>query len=181
MNPSQPPSFQFKHLLSASEKLRAQLQTALEESTEATVRALAAELPRSISFDADRPALTIAFVGQYNAGKSTLIKALTQRDEIIIDSDVCTDHATAYDWQGVRLIDTPGVRAGFVEHDHLTEDQITKSDLLIFMITAELFGEIIGSYFRDLAFTKRRASAIDARGEQDGSRSGHSRGKAWRY
>ena len=160
MNPTPPPAFQFKHLLWAADNLRSQLQTALDESAEATVQALASELPRSISFDADRPALTIAFVGQYNAGKSTLIKALTQRDEIIIDSDVCTDDATAYDWQGIRLIDTPGVRAGFVEHDHLTEDQITKSDLLIFMITAELFGEIIGSYFRDLAFTKRRASEL---------------------
>lgn len=48
-------------------------------------------------------ALTLAFIGHYNAGKSTLIKALTDRDNVTIDADVCTHEVTAYAWHDLRL------------------------------------------------------------------------------
>ena len=159
MNPTEAPDFQYKTFLAAAEGLRVELQRGLAASADEAVRALDAELPQPIS-DSSSPALTIAFVGQYNAGKSTLIKALTLHEEIAIDADVCTNVVTAYDWHGVRLLDTPGIRAGLVEHDRLAEDQIIRSDLLVFMITAELFGDTMGAYFRELAFTNRRASEM---------------------
>ena len=133
---------------------------AVKSSKEEQVRALVSELSGSSLREDDRPPLTLAFVGQYNAGKSTLIKALTGRVEIPIDSDVCTNQIVAYDWEGIRLIDTPGVHAGLPTHDDLTENQIAKSDLLIFVITAELFGDDIALYFRELAFARRRASEL---------------------
>lgn len=95
-------------------------------------------------------ALTLAFVGQYNAGKSTLIKALTGRDDVTIDADVCTHEVTAYAWHDLRLLDTPGVQAGISEHDAQTEKSILESDLVIFVITAELFSDSTASYFRRL-------------------------------
>jgi len=136
------------------------LRKALGESADETVRNLQTELPSTLAPDEAKPLLTIAFVGQYNAGKSTLLKGITQQENIAIDGDVCTDQVAAYDWNGVRLLDTPGVRAGTVDHDALTEAQIAKSDLLIFVITGELFGDVIGTYFRDLAFEKRRSSEM---------------------
>lgn len=159
MNSTEASTFQYKHFLATAEGLRVELHHALATSADETIRSLNEELPQPIS-DSGSPALTIAFVGQYNAGKSTLIKALTLHEEIAIDADVCTNVVTAYDWHGVRLLDTPGMRAGFVEHDRLAEDQITRSDLLVFMITAELFGDTIAAYFRELAFTNRRASEL---------------------
>jgi ribosome biogenesis GTPase A len=53
--------------------------------------------------------LTVAFIGQYNAGKSTTISALTGRRDIRIDSDIATDKTANYDWNGIKLIDTPGL------------------------------------------------------------------------
>lgn len=38
--------------------------------------------------------LTVAFVGQYSSGKSTLISALTARRDIKIDADIATDKTT---------------------------------------------------------------------------------------
>jgi tRNA U34 5-carboxymethylaminomethyl modifying GTPase MnmE/TrmE len=95
-------------------------------------------------------ALTLVFVGQYNAGKSTLIKALTGRDDVAIDPDVCTHEVTAYAWHDLRLLDTPGVQAGMSEHDARTEKAILEADLVIFVITAELFSEASARYFRRL-------------------------------
>ncbi|MEI7774355.1 MAG: GTPase [Verrucomicrobiota bacterium] len=156
---NEPIEFQLQHFLAAAAALRSQLSGAIESASEEAVRGLISELPTVYDIH-EKPPLTVAFVGQYNAGKSTLIKALTHRSDIRIDSDVCTDQVTAYDWAGIRLLDTPGVRAGKAEHDSVTEEQITKSDLLIFMITSELFSETTSAYFRDLAFTKHRADEL---------------------
>ena len=62
--------------------------------------------------------LKIAFVGQHNAGKSTIVSALTNDASIKISSNVETDTTTAYRWGDVYLYDTPGLRAGVKdEHD----------------------------------------------------------------
>src|SRR5205085_2037851 len=65
-----------------------------------------------------------------------------------------------YDWNGVRLVDTPGLRAGYPSQDAVSEKQVTDSDLVLFVITDELFSPSIGDYFRELAFGKRRAGEI---------------------
>jgi len=150
-------SFHLHEFLKETEGLRLRLLQALKASTDETIRGLVAEVPESFG-QADRSSvLSIAFVGQHGAGKSSLLKALTRRDEIAVDADVCTSEVAAYDWNGIRLIDTPGVKAGIAGHDELAEAQIPRSDLLVFLITAELFDEGIGRYFRQLAFERRRA------------------------
>ncbi|MEH2080733.1 MAG: GTPase [Nostoc sp.] len=45
--------------------------------------------------------LSLAFIGQYNAGKSTTISALTGRRDIRIDSDIATDKTASYDWNSI--------------------------------------------------------------------------------
>jgi hypothetical protein len=96
-------------------------------------------------------------VGQYNAGKSTILRVLTGREDIVIDSNVCTDVVTVYDWSGVRLLDTPGVHARHPDHDEKTYEVIARADLLVFVLTNELFDDTIGNHFRELAFDRQHA------------------------
>lgn len=94
------------------------------------------------------------------AGKSTIISALTGKKDIPIDADVSTDTVTGYDWEGVQLLDTPGVHAGYTDHDETTYQTIDKADLLVFVITGELLDDLMGEHFRDLAFTRDKAAEI---------------------
>ena len=156
--------FKFPEHLLRVKSLRCRLISALESSDDEKVRALVADVPRlreSKHGDArDAATLTIGFVGQYNAGKSTIISALTGERDIPIDADVCTDKVTAYDWQDIRLLDTPGIHAGYRDHDELTYKTIDRSDLLVFVITNEMFDNIIGEHFRSLAFARNKAQEI---------------------
>ncbi len=45
--------------------------------------------------------ITVAFVGQYSSGKSTIIKALTGEKDILIDADIATGAVTPYEWGGL--------------------------------------------------------------------------------
>lgn len=152
-------SFEFGEILSATQQLQRELRAATARSEDPKVKALSRELDevRIVGAASDAPPLTIAFVGQYNAGKSTILRVLTGRDDIVIDSDVCTDSVTAYDWNGVRLLDTPGVRAGRPDHDEKTYAIIDRADLLVFVVTNELFDDTIGHHFRELAFNRQHA------------------------
>ena len=94
----------------------------------------------------------VAFVGQYSAGKSTLIAALTGRDDIMIDADIATDRATDYDWNGILLTDTPGLYTERADHDAITYQTIAAADLLIFTITSNLFDRLVLANFITLAY-----------------------------
>jgi GTPase SAR1 family protein len=111
-------------------------------------------------FDGKEVVLKLAFVGQYNAGKSSILKALTGDDEIKVDSNICTDEVTAYNWNHIQILDTPGVHAGRSDHDQTTYTAIDEADLLIFVITNELFDDVIGKHFRQLAFERYKAKEI---------------------
>lgn len=96
--------------------------------------------------------LTVAFVGQYSAGKSTMISALTRRRNIPIGANITTDETANYDWNGIKLIDTPGLFTDRKEHDEITYDAIRQSDLLVFSLTYMLFDSITAANFKKLAY-----------------------------
>ncbi|MBR8835180.1 MAG: 50S ribosome-binding GTPase [Stigonema ocellatum SAG 48.90 = DSM 106950] len=98
--------------------------------------------------------LTVAFVGQYNAGKSTTISALTGRRDIRIDSDIATDKTASYDWNSIKLIDTPGLFTDRIDHDEITYEAINKADLLVFCLTYMLFDSVTAENFKKLAYEK---------------------------
>lgn len=128
--------------------------------------------------------LTISFIGQYNAGKSSLIVGLTnapfvRRDKEFIDNEeklvdvyqiqnkeikvgpqVLTDKTEIYEWNDVLIIDTPGVYAGKKDHDEKTFEQISKSDLIVFVVPNELFNEDGGNFFRKVAYEMKRDKQI---------------------
>lgn len=96
--------------------------------------------------------LTVAFVGQYNAGKSTIISALTGRRDIRIGSDIATDKTANYDWNGIKLIDTPGLFTDRKDHDEITYEAIRQADLLVFCLTYMLFDSVTAENFKKLAY-----------------------------
>ncbi|MBC7007058.1 50S ribosome-binding GTPase [Pseudoalteromonas sp. BZK2] len=105
--------------------------------------------------------LNIAFVGQYSSGKSSLIKGLTGLDDIPIDSGVTTDQVIKYDYKDLVVWDTPGILAGEREqHDEASFIAMDQADLLVYVITNELFDDVVGAAFRDLCFTKGREKEI---------------------
>ncbi len=96
--------------------------------------------------------LTVVFVGQYSAGKSTIISALTGRRDIHIGADITTDKTSNYDWNGIKLIDTPGLFTDRNDHDEITYDAIRQADLLVFSLTYMLFDSITAENFKKLAY-----------------------------
>ena len=65
------------------------------------------KLPTSV-FETEKP-ISLVFIGQFSAGKSTIIRALTGIPEIEIGEGIKTTDTHSYDWHGIEVIDTPGI------------------------------------------------------------------------
>nr|WP_294863889.1 GTPase domain-containing protein [uncultured Pseudogulbenkiania sp.] len=112
-------------------------------------------------FDTDVAPLNLVFAGQYSAGKSSLIKMLTGIENIKIGAGVTTDAVTQYQYQSLNIWDTPGILAGECEqHDTKALEAIAKADLLVYVITNELFDDVVGATFRNLCFNQGRAKEM---------------------
>lgn len=108
------------------------------------------ELQESVDSDS---MINIVFVGQYSAGKSSIIKMLTKNEGIEVGAAITTQQYTPYVWNGMYIVDTPGIQTGIREdHDAITDEAIQKSDLIVFVITNELFNPTILRYFNKLAY-----------------------------
>ena len=132
-----------------TERVLQEAREALLASRESEVQSIGRNLPDSDSKDAP---ISLAFAGQYSAGKSTIISALTGRDDIAIGAGITTDQTSEFDWNGVTIIDTPGIHTSLrPDHDEITYRAISQSDLLVFVITNELFDNHVADHFRKLA------------------------------
>ena len=113
-------------------------------------------LPKT--FPDDNGKIKLVFVGQFGAGKSSLIKMLTGED-VEIGAAITTQIATPYDWNGLEIVDTPGIHTELrPDHDAITYDEINHAALLIFVITNEGFSQHMGDHFRELAINLKRAA-----------------------
>ena len=119
------------------------------------VRALVQHLPEH--GDREEKPVSLAFAGQYSAGKSTILKALTGRDDIATGAGITTERTQILEWDGVEVVDTPGIHTDLrPDHDFLSYEAISKADLLVFVITNELFDSHIGNHFRKLAIDREK-------------------------
>ena len=122
---------------------------------------LASKLEAELASAKDRKKLSIAFVGQYNSGKSTIISALTGNKHIKIDANVATDTVSNYEWHDIVLMDTPGILAGKVErHDEETKNALKESDLIFYVLTSQLFDDVVFNNFIDLAYNQHLADKM---------------------
>lgn len=105
--------------------------------------------------------VNIVFVGQYSAGKSSIIKMLTKNEGIEVGAAITTQNYTPYEWNGMYIVDTPGIQTGIREdHDAITAEAIQKADLIVFVITNELFNPTILKYFHKLAYDMGKAGQM---------------------
>lgn len=112
------------------------------------------------NFNKSLAPLSIVFAGQYSAGKSSIIKMLTN-DDVKIGAGVTTDSVLEYCYKSLSIWDTPGILAGQCEdHDEKAINAIDGADLIAYVITNELFDDVVGSAFRNLCFEKGRADEM---------------------
>jgi len=129
----------------------------LQNAPSEKVQKLAFRLPSEIAPTSDNP-LRIAFAGQYSAGKSSIIKVMTGREDIEIGAKITTKQVQHFDWNGIIIIDTPGIHTELrPDHDKLTYEAISSADLLVFVITSQLFDSHLADHFRDLAIEHSKA------------------------
>lgn len=104
--------------------------------------------------------LEIAFIGQYSAGKSTIISGLTGNKQIKIAQGVATTETKEYEWNNVFLVDTPGISTENEEHDAIAYRCMDKADLLIYTVTVNGFDSVIANDFRNIAFSQNKGLKI---------------------
>lgn len=114
---------------------------------------------RQVMASLDDPFLVVV-VGEFNAGKSTCINILLKenllafgelpttaqitlirygekREPFEDDNGTLYIHSPAQFLQNISIVDTPGVNAVLREHQHLTEDFVPRSDLILFITAAD--------------------------------------------
>ena len=96
-------TFQLADLQNRIESSLDQLQSFLRSRGEPALQAAADALEGHRRTSRDRPLLSIALSGQYSAGKSTIISALTGDKSIRISADVATEEVKAYRWRDIEL------------------------------------------------------------------------------
>jgi len=113
-----------------------------------------------LRFNKEKAKIDIAFVGQYNAGKSTILKALTGIEDIQIGQNIVTTEAKAYAWDNCIVYDTPGICTERKDHDLISIDYMNKADLIVYVTTFSGFDNLIGNNFRKIAFDENRKEKI---------------------
>ena len=111
---------------------------------------------------ADSPVLAVAVAGEYSVGKSSLIEALTG-ETLETDGDVTTQNVDMIRYRDdLMLIDMPGMLSGQLAHDRKAYKAIMDSDLLLFVVTNELFNAESLPYFKRTVeeFRKDRQTLI---------------------
>lgn len=122
---------------------------------------LAQKMDAELQEVSERKELRLAFVGQYSSGKSTIISALTGNKDILIDANIATDKTIEYRWNNITLMDTPGILAGKVEeHDERTKAALKECDLIFYVLTSQLFDDVIFNNFIDLAYNQHLADKM---------------------
>ena len=120
------------------------------------VKSISSRIPQCVLYSENN--LNLVFVGQYSAGKSSILKVLTGREDIAVGGGITTEETQSYDWNGIKLIDTPGVHTELrPDHDEITYRAIADADLLVFVTTNELFDSHLAKHFQELAIERDKA------------------------
>lgn len=104
--------------------------------------------------------IRIVFVGQYSAGKSSILSILTGQ-QLEVGQGVTTNTCHYLDWNGIEVVDTPGIHTQKrPDHDEITYQAMSEADLIVFVCTAEGFSESLGTHFRKLLVDKGKGNEM---------------------
>ena len=107
--------------------------------------------------DDSTSSIRLVFAGQYSAGKSSILKMLTGRTDIAIGAGITTQQAHTYNWNGIEVIDTPGIHTELrPDHDEISYEAIASADMLVFVVTNELLMLLLPSILENLLSTKTK-------------------------
>ena len=141
--------FDFAEINKKSKYLFDATKVAFESSNKHKIKELSAKIPSQ--FVDENRSIKIAFVGQYSAGKSTILSLVTGIS-LKTGRGITTDKCKELDWNGVKVIDTPGVATqNRPDHDRITLEAVADADLIVFVATQEGFSNLLGKYFRKMA------------------------------
>ena len=102
----------------------------------------------------------IVFVGQYSAGKSSILSILTGQ-HLEVGQGVTTSKCHFLDWNGIEVVDTPGIHTQKrPDHDEITYNAMSEADLIVFVCTAEGFSKSLGTHFRKLLVEKGKGNEM---------------------
>lgn len=119
-----------------------------------------ANIPYNVKKSNDN-SLRLVFAGQYSAGKSSILKMLTGIEDIAIGAGITTQKAHAYEWHGLEVVDTPGIHTNLrPDHDEISYDAIATADMLVYVVTNELFDSHLAQHFRKLAIDRDKAGEM---------------------
>ncbi len=112
------------------------------------------------SFVDEGKKVRIVFVGQYSAGKSSILSILTGT-QLEVGQGVTTSTCNFLDWNGIEVVDTPGIHTQKrPDHDEITYQAMSEADLIVFVCTAEGFSEGLGTHFRKLLVEKGKGNEM---------------------
>lgn len=137
-------------LASAARRMQT-LRSGLVETLARSERPEVVGLAESVRALRDSDAVTLVLVGQHDAGKSSLLRCLTGRDDIDVGAGPTTTVSRRYAWDGHVLVDTPGVLAGVdATHDALSWGALAAADVVVFVVTVEGFDDLTLGYFEQV-------------------------------
>ncbi len=96
---------------------------------------------------------SIAFLGRTKAGKSTFHKVITgeQTDDVGVGKLRTTRYNRVFNWENIRIIDTPGIGApGGKEDTEIARSIIDEADLICYVITSDAIQETEFNFLTEL-------------------------------
>ena len=134
------------------------VRKAFASSSSEKLRSRSAYVPSK--FVDDDKKVRIVFVGQYSAGKSSILSILTGQ-QLEVGQGVTTSKCNFLDWNGIEVVDTPGIHTQKrPDHDEITYNAMSEADLIVFVCTAEGFSEGLGTHFRKLLIEKGKGNEM---------------------
>ena len=79
----------------------------------------------------------LVVVGEFNAGKSAFINALTGERRMEEGVTPTTAQVTPVRYEDINIVDTPGTNAVIREHEEITSQYVPRADLVLFVTSAD--------------------------------------------